>query len=619
MKKTIFYLVTLFFLFSLAGCTESKQEYITPEEPTIYNISITDGPWYDAMEHTRAYLNYLDEDRLLFHFRKIAGIPTDAEEYGGWEMEWRELRGHSIGHYLSAISRMSVLTNDTALYKKGEYIVQELRKCQEQIGTGYISAFPDEYLDRVENIEHVWAPYYTLHKILAGLLDFHMYFDNDIALEIVLDLIHYLYNRIEPLAKEHFQKVLDRTEQGGMNELLWDVYVETEDAKSRSLAKAFYQHSYFDPLSERIDHLKGYHSNSFIPNVVGVAREYQVTGDITRRKISEFFWNQVVNARSFVTGGTSNREHWNADPHHIHTETGAAAHESCCTYNMIRLSNHLWNWSGDQKYQDYMERALINGILPTQNKETGMSMYYVSMDQGYYKTWSTPDSSFWCCTGTGMENFSRIAEYIYGKKDDRLYINQFVPSIFSDQLNGFTLKQSTSLPNGDQVSIEIKTKESLPLKLAVRIPPWTRSHYQVRINGEKTKVKPSPGSYLMIDRVWKDGDMLELTFVSQLWYSLLPVTNDFVALGHGPVVLTARLQEADVGEDLRHRYGPYDGEPVKVPNIRFDPHSFEEFITVVDREKRHFRVMTCKGETIELVPFYDIHMEHFSVYLPVNL
>jgi uncharacterized protein len=616
-RRTLFYLLAPLLLI-LTGCTQKVSEYVTPAEPTIDRVSITDGPWYDAMIRTKEYLHYLDVERLLFHFRKVAGIPTDAEEYGGWEMEWRELRGHSIGHYLSAVSRMFVLTGDTALYRKGEYVVQELRKCQLQIGTGYVSAFPDEYLDRVENIESVWAPYYTLHKILAGLFDFHMYSDNAVALEIALDLVHYLHDRIKPLGKEHFQKVLDNTEQGGMNEVFWNIYAETGDTISRILAQTFYQHSYFDPLAERKDHLKGYHSNSFIPNVVGVAREYEITGDITKKQISKFFWNQVVGARSFVTGGTSNSEHWNADPHHMHTETGAAAHESCCTYNMIRLTDYLWKWSGDHKYHDYMERALTNGILPTQNKETGMSMYYVSMDQGFYKTWGTPDSSFWCCTGTGMENFSRIAEYIYGRLDDRLYVNQFAPSTFKDQENGFTLTQYTTLPIGDHVGIEIKSDASVPLKLAVRIPSWSGSDYQVAINGEMLTTKPSAGSYLLIDREWEDGDMLDITFTSQLWYSLLPVTNNYVAFGYGPVILAARFHKAEVGADLRHRYGPYDGEPVEVPAVRFNPNKFEDYIEIVDINKRHFKILTQSGNTIDLVPFYDIHMEHFSIYLPVG-
>ncbi|HDR90019.1 MAG TPA: hypothetical protein ENN63_10400 [Bacteroidetes bacterium] len=605
-------------LLTLAGCGKTPGEYVMPAEPVLSRITLTGGLWYDAMQRESEYLRSLDPDRLLVHFRKVAGIPSEAREYGGWEKGSSELRGHSIGHYLSASARMAVLANDTVLRKKCRYIVGELRKCQEKNGTGYVSAFPEEYLDRVENIQKVWAPYYTLHKILAGLFDCYLYLDDEEALETARGLVRYLYGRIIPLGKEHFQMVLDHTEQGGMNELLWNMYAETGDTVCRDLAQAFYQHSYFDSLAERKDNLKGYHANSYIPNVVGVAREYEVTGDITRRQIAEFFWEQVVNARSYVTGGTSNGEHWNTDPYHLHTELGPGAHECCCTYNMIKLSDCLWGGTKDIRYQEYMERALINGILPSQNRETRMSMYYVSMAPGYYKTWGTPDSSFWCCTGTGMENFSRIAEYLYDVHGDRLYVNQFVPSRLDYSEQGFVLVQNTDLPEGSRVEIVIESEKPVPLKIAVRIPSWTGDDYKITINKKEMKTRPSPGSYLFVDRMWNPGDRLEIDFTPVMWYSLLPVTNEYVTFGAGPLVLAARFQEADVPEDLRHRYGPYDGNPLEVPAVHFDPRNFPGQLKVVDEDKRWYRVKSTTGQEIDLVPFYDIHREYFSIYLPVE-
>jgi len=590
--------------------------FITPGKPVLGMVHLTPGPWLEAMELKREYLRSLDPDRLLFHFRKVAGIPSDASEYGGWEMEWRELRGHSIGHFLTATSRLYRLTDDRVLGDHCAYIVRQLRHCQQMIGTGYVSAFPDEYLDRVESMERVWAPYYTLHKILAGLLDAYAFRGDQIALDTAHDLAAYLHARIEPLGP-HFQGVLDATEQGGMNELFWNMYAETGDDLFRRLARAFYQNSYFNPLWERRDELKGRHCNSFIPNVVGVAREYELTGDITRRQIAEFFWKQVVAARSFVTGGTSNSEHWNTDPYHMQTEIGPSAHESCCSYNMLKLTDQLWNWSGDVAYQEYMDRALFNAILPTINRETGMSMYYVSMAPGYYKTWDTPESSFWCCTGTGMENFVRIVDYIYGAHEGRVYVNQFVSSRLSYQDHGFSIVQDTTIPDGDDASIRIEAREPLPLKLAVRIPAWSGSDYGAAINGTSIDARPAPGSYLLIDRVWQDGDRVDLSFKPRFWHSLLPVTNEHVAFGHGPVVLAARLGEAQVDEELRHRYGPYDGEPVDVPPIPFDPHDPGRGIEAVHVGERHFRVAARSGRHLHLVPLHRIHTEHFAAYLPV--
>ncbi len=619
MKNPLPCLLVILFSVAFSGCSrESVREYISLEKPEIEMITLSDGPWQNAMELERNYLLSLDPERLLFHFRKVSGIETDAKEYGGWEMEERELRGHSIGHYLSAVSRMAKLTNDSVLNSRCEYTVKELKRCQESAGNGYLSAWPEEYLDRVENMEKVWAPYYTLHKILAGLFDCYLYCDNKDALDVALKFSHYLHSRISPLGNEHFQKVLDKTEQGGMNEVFWNMYAETGDTICRNLAIDFYQNSYFDPLLQGKDNLKGWHSNSFIPNVVGIAREFEVTGDISRQQMSERFWEQVVNTRSFVTGGTSNGEHWNSDPCHMHTELGPEAHECCCTYNMIKLTDHLWEWTTNSKYQDYMERALTNAILPTQNKETGMSMYYVSMAPGYYKTWGTPDSSFWCCTGTGMENFSRIAEYIYGVKDNRLYINQFISSKLDYEVSGFTISQETTLPLGNNVSLEIQCGKPLAIQMAVRIPAWTGNDYAVTLNGKALDAKPGPGSYLLLDRVWKNGDKLEIAFSPQLWYSLLPIDNKNVAFGFGPLVLAAKFEEAKEDEKLMHRYGPYDGTPVEVPPIRFSTEDFTDFIQLVDEPKRHFVVTSQKGEEILLVPFYEIMTEHYSVYLPID-
>ncbi|MBE0675486.1 MAG: glycoside hydrolase family 127 protein [Bacteroidales bacterium] len=618
MKRQYFLISATMLLVLLSSCFRQQIDYIKPEEPGIERITLLEGPWQDAMMLDQKYLKSLEPDRFLVHFRKVSGLPAEAIEYGGWESESRELRGHSAGHYLSAASRMYRLTGDSILMEKCRYLVQELKQCQEANGNGYLSAFPEEYLDRVEAVRPVWAPYYTLHKILAGLLDSYTYCEDEDGLSVALELSHYLYGRILPLGEEQFQRVLDKTEQGGMNDLFWNLYAVTGDTVCRELALSFYQKSYFDPMMAREDRLAGQHSNSLIPNVVGIAREYELTGDVTRKDMAEWFWSQVVDSRSYITGGTSNGEHWNTAPWHMDGELGAGAHESCCTYNMIKLSEQLWNWSGDVRYHEYMERALVNGILPTQNRETGMSMYYVSMAPGYYKTWGMPESSFWCCTGTGMENFARIAEYIYGVRDERIYINQFVASTLDYPEHGLKLTLRTDLPVGKSMSLEAETTGKTGLRLAVRIPSWTGSEYTVTINGRPLDSKPSPGSYLLIDREWNDGDKLEIEFVPSLWASNLPVRNRYVAFGYGPLVLAARFGEAEVDSALRYRYGPYDGKPADVADVDFNSADIARYIQAVDIRERHFTIQDINGKSIDLVPFIDIHNEYYSVYLPVD-
>lgn len=615
-KKLIVLILVLMLAFFAFKPTGDKLERLTLSAPTIDKITITGGRWYDAMELERKYLLSLDPDRFLVHFKKTAGLKSNAKEYGGWEMADQELRGHSLGHYLSAISRMAVLSNDKTLHDRCIYIVKELNECQEKIGTGYVSAFPEELLDRQDNLKEVWSPYYTLHKILAGLFDSYKYCSDSLALKTALDFSHYIYSRVKPMGTEHFQKVLDAAEQGGMNEVFWDLYAATGDTISRSLAQSFYQHSYFDPLQQGKENLKGWHTNSFIPNVVGVAREFEVTGEITKKQISELFWQQVTAGRSFVTGGTSSRDAWNADPYHMDEELNPYAQESCCTYNMLKLSSHLWGWSKDIKYQEYMEKALVNSILPSQNLISGMSMYGISTAPGYFKTWGTPDSSFWCCTGTGMENFSRIAEYVYGVEDNCLYINQFVQSEINYKKDGFKLIQETNLPDGKDLKIKIVSDKPIQMKLAIRIPSWTGDNYTVSINGKKTDSRSAPGSYLLTDRVWNSGDKIDISFVPHLWYSLLQVNNKNIAFGYGPVVLAAISDGEKVTEKARHQIVP-KGTPAEVPIVKFNAADFPKNLQVVNSKKLFFNLDTKSGNTIKLVPLYSIVNEHFSIYLPI--
>jgi DUF1680 family protein len=622
MKKcTIIFVTTILILLSSSvlrtQSANERAEKLKLSIPTEDNVRITGGPWYHAMELDKRYLLSLDPDRLLVDFKKVAGLKTNAKVYGGWELESRELRGHTIGHYLSAISRMAELTKDSVLYARCIYTVKELNRCQKKIGTGYVSAWPEEYLDRVEKLKEVWAPYYTLHKILAGLFDSYKFCSDTLALTTATNLVHYLYARTKPLAMDYFQQVLDSTEQGGMNEVLWNIYAETGDTISRNLAKYFYQRSYFDPLQQGKDSLTGLHANSFIPNVVGVAREYEVTGDITDKQISEMFWRQVNEGRTFVDGGTSSNDAWNADPYHLNLELNPYAQESCCTYNMLKLSNHLWSWTKDTKYQEYMERALVNAILSSQNPVTGMTLYHIPTAPGYYKFWATPDSSFWCCTGTGMENFSRISEYIYAVEDNTLYVNQFVPSELSYKDDGFKLIQETNMPDGKDLNIKIICKNPISMKLAIRIPSWTSEDYKVNLNGKPLTAKAAPGSYLLLDRVWHNGDKIEISFVPHLWFSLLPVTDKYVAFGYGPIVLAATFPR----ENVKYKTGdeePSHGKPIDVPGIQFDPNTFSKNILTVDARKLIFKIKSESGSEIKLMPLYKIVNQYFAIYIPIG-
>ncbi|MCF8222713.1 MAG: glycoside hydrolase family 127 protein [Bacteroidales bacterium] len=619
MRNFIVYTILLLSAVSFTGCTKESNELFPGDYSyaDISEVELTGGSFLDAMLRTRDYLYSLDPDKFLHYFRLNAGLDTISTHYGGWEE--RELRGHSLGHYLSACSQMFAATGDTVLKNKTAYIVESLAKCQEETGTGYLSAFPEEFIDRVENTEDVWAPYYTLHKIMAGLYDCYRYTGNSLALEVLTAKSDWLYGRCSELSYDQMQSVLDHTEQGGMNEVLFNLYSVNGESRYLELGRMFYQDSYFSPILSYYDSLKGEHVNSFIPNVTGLMREYELTGDPDKYRIADWFWNQVVTARSYITGGTSNGEHWNADPYHMDEELGPASHETCCTYNMLKLTKHMFRESPEPKYMDYYERALLNGILPTQHPETNMTMYYVPMQSGYFKTFSTAENSFWCCTGSGMENFARSGESIYMTGKNKLFVNLYIPSVLALEEQGLVLEQQTSFPDDGKVKFILKTRDPSDFALSLRIPVWTTKDFSVMVNGKDIDCSTNPGSYLNIDRKWKTGDEVMVYFPMKLNMVSLPAKHELFALMHGPLVLAAELPGEDPGNDKVYgHYGPYDTEPLEnIPAVKVG--SIDEPRESFTAQGDHnFVAAGTGGEEISFVPFYKLFGKRYMIYFNVN-
>ena len=392
-------------------------------------VRLLDGPFREAMQRDGRYLLSLDTDRLLHTFRLNAGLPSSAEPLGGWEAPNCEVRGHFVGHYLSGCALMYAATGEEAYRQRALQVVAALAECQQAIGnTGYLSAFPESFFDRVETLQRVWAPYYTLHKILAGLLEVYVHCGDARALEIAEGMARWCQSRCDKLSDEQMQQMLNRTEQGGMNEVLANLYALTGKPQYMDLSRRFVQRSYNDPLAAGRDELRGQHVNSFIPNIIGTARQYELTGNAEDRQVAHFFWHQVTEHRCYCTGGTSNEEHWRTEPDQLAGELGNHTQETCCTYNLLKLTRHLFAWEPRSVYADYYERALWNSILSTQDPQTGMMMYFVTLGPGRWKYFNRPTDSFWCCTGTGVENHAQYGDSIYFHDRDGLYVNQFIAS-----------------------------------------------------------------------------------------------------------------------------------------------------------------------------------------------
>jgi len=585
-------------------------------------VRLLDGPFKTAMDRDLAYMKSLEGDRLLHMFRVTAGLPSDVEAYGGWEKSDVELRGHSTGHFLSAAALMYASTGDAEIKAKADAIVAGLAECQKALGTsGYLSAFPETFFDRVESVRTVWAPYYTIHKIMAGLVDMAEHCGNRQALDVVEGMARWVKSRTDKSDAAHMERVLNFTEQGGMNEVLANLYAITGKAEYLATARRFDERKYTEPLAHGVDKMKGEHVNSFIPNIIGSAREYELTNDPVLRQLVKFFWNEVTGARSFVTGGTSDNEAWESDPYQIYEELGSESHESCCTYNMLKLTRHLFSWEASARYFDYYERALWNGILSTQNPADGMMMYYVPMKPGMYRTFMKPLDSFWCCTGTGMENHAKYGDSIYFHDDTGVFINLFIASELDWTEKGVKIRQDTRFPDDPMTTITIGAAKPVRLALRIRVPAWAAGPCVVRLNGKAIEVTSSPSSYLTIDREWKGGERLEIDLPMALRLERLPDRPDIAAFVYGPIVLAGALGGGDklTEEQVYGKYGP-EGEPVRVPYFDVKPTDpLETWIKSVAGMPLTFRTSYAgKPEDVTLVPFYKLFGERYAIYWQIG-
>ena len=587
-------------------------------------VRLLDGPFREAMLRDQQFLLSLDIDRLLHTFRLNAGLPSSATPFGGWEAPEVELRGHSLGHFLTASALMYAATGDARFKARADAVVAELAKVQEALATranaGYLSAFPEEFFDRLEKRQRVWAPYYTLHKIMAGLLDAYELCGNPQALDVLIKMAGWVKLRMDPLSEEQRQAALE-TEFGGMNEVLANLYAVTGNPEHLRLARHFDHRAVFDPLARREDKLDGLHANTQIPKAIGAAREYEMSGDTRYRDIASFFWDRVAQHRSYVTGGHSDNESF-FPIERFSSHLGAASAETCNTYNMLKLTRHLFAWAPSAELMDFYERALLNHILASQDPATGMMIYYCPLKPGAFKTYSKPDASFWCCVGTGMENHAKYADTIYFHGDDSLYVNLFVPSELTWREKGLVVRQETRFPEEDTTRLTLQPDPPRRLAVKIRYPAWAQSGINVTVNGRNEKVSATPGSYLTLDRQWKKGDVIQVRLPMSLRQEAMPDDPKTVALLYGPLVLAADLGREGLSESVR--YGPSAPPmrrvtPIEAPALVVaDPQKLLSSVRLVPGAPVAFRTEGIgRPRDLALVPFYKASDQRYTVYWSV--
>ncbi len=562
-------------------------------------VRLLEGPFRHAMELDGAYLLSLDTARLVRNFRVNAGLPSQAEPLGGWEAPDCELRGHFVGHYMSACAQMYAATGEERYKEKGEAVVRELGLCQEKLAGGYLSAFPETFIDRVEQRKQVWAPYYTLHKILAGLEDMSVYCQDPQALEMARKFGDWVVTRNSRLTDEQMQAML-QTEQGGMNEALANLYGLTGERKYLEMSLRFNHHRVVDPLEAGQDRLTGLHANTQIPKFIGLARQYELTGETNLEAGARNFWETVVHHRSYVIGGDSDGEMFTAT--NRISQMGPNTTETCNTYNMLKLTRHLFCWEPQAEYADYYERALCNHILASQNPETGMMCYYVPLRNGSRKNFNSPEADFWCCTGTGVENHGKYGDSIYFHNQSQLYVNEFIGSELDWKEKGLKVRQESRFPEEQQSRLTIQCATPVELEVKVRHPGWARRGFEIKVNGEAVEAG-QPGSYVSLKREWKEGDRIEVQMPFELREEGFADKPEREAVMDGPLVLAADINMKQPFPGIVSGTGSWLGELRPVAN---ETATFAGPVFRVPGQE--------KPESLTLEPFYKLYRHNYEVY-----
>jgi DUF1680 family protein len=583
------------------------------------DVKLLDSPFKDNMMRESDWLLSLSANQLVHTFRVNAGIQSSSGgALGGWERLDCELRGHTTGHVLSGLALMYASTGELAYKAKGDSIVTALAEVQQVLNQGgYLSAYPQYFIDRNIAGKGVWAPWYTLHKIFAGLMDMYLYADNEQALEVVTKMGMWAYAKLAPLTDQQLAIML-KNEFGGIGEALFNLYSITEIPEIKAVAHKFYHTSIMETLADEQDNLAKLHANTFIPKVIGEARSYELFGGEKGHTIAQFFWNTVIHHQTFATGGNSAKEHF-IESNQISKYLTGYTQESCNTYNMLKLTKHLFCWNPDPLYAEYYETALYNHILGQQDPATGMISYFLPLLPGAHKVYSTPKESFWCCVGSGFENHAKYGEAIYYHDDAGLYVNLFIPSELTWKEKGIRVRQETKFPENGNIALSIDAISPVNMTVYIRYPLWA-SQIEVKVNGVKVHVKQASGSYVAINRKWNNGDKIETAIPLSLRTVAANDAPDKVAFAYGPLILAAPMGTEGMqapapysNPDIHNDYYTYEYHiPESITSeLKIDLGRLKQSITPVEGKPLTFRIVNAN---MQLEPVYRIHRERYVTY-----
>ena len=600
-------------------------------------VELQDELFLKAQQNNLKYILALNPDKLLAPFLKEAGLTPKALMYGSWES--KGLGGQTGGHYLSSLSLMYAATGDQELKKRLDYIIDELNVCQQKNANGYVGGVPEGmamWADvaagklEVSNfaLNKKWVPWYNLHKLYAGLIDAWQITGNTKAKEILIKLADWCLATTSKLSDEQMQEML-RCEHGGMNEVLAQVAYITKDERYLKLAKRFSHQFILDPLLQSKDELTGLHANTQIPKVIGFMRIGELTNNQDWKNAAGFFWQTVKKNRSVSIGGNSVKEHFNKTDDFsalMHHKDGP---ETCNSYNMLKLTEHLFQEHPQGNYVDYYERTTYNHILASQHPEHGGLVYLTPLRAQHYRVYSKAELAFWCCVGSGIENHAKYGEMIYAHQQDDLYVNLFIASTLNWKEKELVLKQETRFPFEETTNLKLEIKKPKTFTVYIRKPAWIKDGLmKIWINNKAVNLKVNKNSYYAINRNWKANDEIRCSLPMETRAESLPDQSSWVSFVHGPIVLASPTTTADlqglVADEARKAHianGPIYSI-ADAPVIISESTQFEPDLAIIDKNKLIFSaskyIYQDKYKKLELIPFFKLHDARYMIYWPVS-
>ncbi|PXY43307.1 glycoside hydrolase family 127 protein [Flavobacterium hydrophilum] len=612
MKNKVLYCL---FALLMGSVAVAQMQLFSPNE-----IRLKEGPFKNAQDVDLKYILDLNPDKLLAPYLLDAGFSPKSDRYGNWENIG--LDGHIGGHYLSALSMMYAATGNIELKNRLDYMLSELARCQDKNGNGYVGGIPQGkvFWDRIHKgdidgssfgLNNTWVPIYNIHKLFAGLNDAYQYTGSEKAKDILIKLGDWFIELLRPLSDEQIEKIL-KTEHGGINESFADLYSITKNKKYLETAEKLSHKAFLDPLLKKEDKLTGLHANTQIPKVIGFEKIAVLSGNKQWSDAVQFFWNNVTQNRSVAFGGNSVAEHFNPIDDFSGMLKSNQGPETCNSYNMERLTKALFLDKDDVSYLDFYERTLYNHILSSQHPEKGGFVYFTPIRPNHYRVYSQPDTSMWCCVGSGLENHTKYGELIYSHTENDIFVNLFIPSVLNWKEKGIELEQTTKFPYENNSELVLKLKKTKSFALNIRYPKWAEN-FEIIVNGKEQKIEAKLSAYVTLSRKWKSGDKVTIRFKTATHLESLPDGSNWSAFVNGPIVLAAKTST----EDLKGLFAD-DSRMGHVANGKYIP--LDKAYALVGEKAGYVAKLKEEGnlrfslDSLQLEPFFEVHDARYQIY-----